>query len=162
MTTEKVNISLYQQAKAGLNSLIIQTSLVSLGLTAMLILTGGNPPGWMVSTSFFLGIGFVAWSEQKRQSELEVSEIKKAEKSRLVKAIKSQRQSEQNLQNADLAGADLESANLVRAILLDADLSGTILETANVQKAIFVNSYGINEELKLDLIKREAVFQDTT
>lgn len=83
MTLRKPQITLYKQAKAGLKSLLIQTAQVSLGLIAMLVLTGGNPPGWIVSASFFLGIGFVAWSERKRQSKLEVDR----KKLRLMKNI---------------------------------------------------------------------------
>ena len=69
MTSSKPNITLYQQAKAGLKSLFVQTAQVSIGLIIMLVVTGGNPPGWLVSTSFFFGVGFVAWSENKRQSK---------------------------------------------------------------------------------------------
>ena len=71
MTSDKPNITLYQQAKAGLKSLFVQTAQVSIGLIIMLLATGGNPPGWLVSTSFFFGVSFVAWSENKRQSEFE-------------------------------------------------------------------------------------------
>jgi hypothetical protein len=80
MTSGKAQISLYKQSKEGLRSLFVQTTQVSIGLGLMLILTGGNPPGWLVSASFFVGIGFVALSESKRQSELEKSEEKSESK----------------------------------------------------------------------------------
>ena len=55
--------SLEEQAKASLNSLFVQTAQVSLALVLMLVLTGGNPPGWLVTLFFFLGIAFVTWKE---------------------------------------------------------------------------------------------------
>ena len=67
MTSGETKITLYKQAKEGLKSLFVQTAQVSTGLIVMLIITGGNPPGWLVSTSFLFGVGFVAWSENKRQ-----------------------------------------------------------------------------------------------
>lgn len=70
MTSGKPKITLYKQAKKGLKSLFVQTAQVSAGLIVMLIVTGGNPPGWLVSTSFLFGVGFVAWSENKRQINL--------------------------------------------------------------------------------------------
>ncbi len=68
---DRRKISLYEEAKAGFSSLIKQTVAVFVGLLLMLLLTGGNPPGWVVALSFFGGIGFVAWSENKRLTELE-------------------------------------------------------------------------------------------
>ena len=136
MTVSKNSITLYKQAKAGLKSLCIQTFQVSLGLIAMLVLTGGNPPGWMVSTSFFLGIGFVAWSENKRQSELEII-IQKEEVVSLAKKNKSKSYAQKNLQDADLRGANLidvylRGANLIDADLIGADLSGADLSGADL------------------------------
>jgi hypothetical protein len=80
MTSNKAQISLYKQSKEGLKSLFVQTTQVSIGLGLMLILTAGNPPGWLVSASFFVGIGFVAWSESKRQSEFDPREEKSESK----------------------------------------------------------------------------------
>ncbi|MGK7876595.1 MAG: pentapeptide repeat-containing protein [Xenococcaceae cyanobacterium] len=62
-------ISLYQEVKTGLSSLVKQTAQVFVGLVVMLLLTGGNPPGFIVALSFCLGVGFVAWSEKKRLEE---------------------------------------------------------------------------------------------
>jgi hypothetical protein len=59
-------ISLYDEAKAGLNSLVKQTAQVGVGLLGMLLLTGGNPPALTVGLSVVGGIAFVAWSEEKR------------------------------------------------------------------------------------------------
>ncbi|MGI2907653.1 hypothetical protein [Tolypothrix sp. VBCCA 56010] len=64
--TSRKHISLYEEAKAGLNSLVKQTAMVGAGFLAMLLLTGGNPPGFVVGLSVCLGIAFVAWSERKR------------------------------------------------------------------------------------------------
>ncbi|WP_293341326.1 hypothetical protein [Microcoleus sp. CAWBG58] len=59
-------ISLYDEAEAGLNSLVKQTAQVGVGLLGMLLLTGGNPPALTVGLSVLGGIAFVAWSEEKR------------------------------------------------------------------------------------------------
>ena len=59
-------ISLYEEAEAGLNSLVKQTAQVGAGLLGMLLLTGGNPPALTVGLSVIGGIAFVAWSEEKR------------------------------------------------------------------------------------------------
>jgi len=59
-------ISLYEEAEAGLNSLVNQTAQVGVGLLGMLLLTGGNPPALTVGLSVVGGIAFVAWSEEKR------------------------------------------------------------------------------------------------
>ncbi|MEM7592041.1 MAG: pentapeptide repeat-containing protein [Cyanobacteria bacterium P01_A01_bin.83] len=71
MTSGKPNITLHLQAKAGLKSLFVQTAQVSLGLIILLVATRGNPPRWLVYAGFFFGVGFVAWSENKRQSKFE-------------------------------------------------------------------------------------------
>jgi hypothetical protein len=59
-------ISLYEEAEAGLKSLVKQTAHVGVGLLGMLLLTGGNPPALTVGLSVIGGIAFVAWSEEKR------------------------------------------------------------------------------------------------
>ncbi|MEG4291578.1 hypothetical protein Q5692_27995 [Microcoleus sp. C2C3] len=59
-------ISLYEEAEAGLKSLVKQTAQVGAGLLGMLLLTGGNPPALTVGLSVVGGIAFVAWSEEKR------------------------------------------------------------------------------------------------
>jgi uncharacterized protein YjbI with pentapeptide repeats len=59
-------ISLYEEAEAGLTSLVKQTAQVGVGLLGMLLLTGGNPPALTVGLSVVGGIAFVAWSEEKR------------------------------------------------------------------------------------------------
>jgi uncharacterized protein YjbI with pentapeptide repeats len=152
MTSSKTQISLYKQSKEGLKSLFVQTTQVSIGLGLMLILTGGNPPGWLVSASFFVGIGFVAWSESKRQSELEKS--KSTLSTELTKLINLDRyfqiaklregvtswnqwreqnsQIRPNLRGAELNNAYLSYANLIRADLSYAKLSDTKLNYANL------------------------------
>ena len=80
--------------------------------------------------------------------------------------------SDANLRGADLRGADLSGAILRRAflsgaILSDANLSGADLSDANlsaaeVKKAIFIDATGITPEQKQDLIRRGAIFGDTS
>lgn len=59
-------ISLYQEAGDGLVSLFQQTAQVFIGLLLLIVLTGGNPPGFLVGFSFVAGIIFVAFKENKR------------------------------------------------------------------------------------------------
>jgi len=66
-----------------------------------------------------------------------------------------------NLLFANLSGADLSGANLSGANLSDADLSGANLSGIQVEKTRFSDNLGITEELKKDLIKRGAIFDDS-
>ncbi|MFB2975955.1 DUF6232 family protein [Microseira sp. BLCC-F43] len=91
-------ISLYDEAKAGFSSLVQQTAQVGLGLLVILLLTGGNPPGFIVALSFFGGIGFVAWREKQRLSQTEQLPEEQPDRSRSVDVDKQQfTQSEQSL-----------------------------------------------------------------
>ncbi|NER25434.1 MAG: pentapeptide repeat-containing protein [Symploca sp. SIO1C2] len=80
------------------------------------------------------------------------------------------------LNDANLIGADLIDTNLIGADLIDtnligADLSGANLSSTNlsgadligvqVHRARFEGSVGIPEEIKLDLIRRGAIFEDS-
>ncbi|MCU0546334.1 MAG: hypothetical protein MUE44_29905 [Oscillatoriaceae cyanobacterium Prado104] len=65
-SVNRKQISLYEEARSGLNSLVKQTAQVGVGLLGMLLLTGGNPPALTVGLSVVGGIAFVAWSEEKR------------------------------------------------------------------------------------------------
>jgi hypothetical protein len=62
-----------------------------------------------------------------------------------------------NLRRADLSRANLREADLWGANLIEADLSG-----ADVKNAIFINATGITPEQKQDLIRRGAIFGDTS
>lgn len=68
-------VSLYEEAKAGLSSLIQQTVTVFIGFAIMLLITGGTPSSLVVALSFCLGTAFVAWSEQKRIKELRATNL---------------------------------------------------------------------------------------
>ncbi|NUN64031.1 hypothetical protein HCU40_04520 [Pseudanabaena biceps] len=63
-------VSLYEEAKNGLSSLVWQTATVFVGFIFMLLLTGGNPSSFAITLSFVLGIAFVAWREQNRFTKL--------------------------------------------------------------------------------------------
>jgi hypothetical protein len=63
-------VSLYEEAKNGLSSLVWQTATVFVGFIFMLLLTGGNPSSFAITLSFILGIAFVAWREQLRVTKL--------------------------------------------------------------------------------------------
>jgi uncharacterized protein YjbI with pentapeptide repeats len=73
--------------------------------------------------------------------------------------------SEANLTRANLSCTDLTRANFSRANLSDADLTGAnlsqiILDGAIVTNTQFKNNEGMTEELRLDLERRGASFQD--
>jgi uncharacterized protein YjbI with pentapeptide repeats len=75
--------------------------------------------------------------------------------------------SKANLSVANLSGAFLRGAILSGAILSGAILSGAILSWANlsgaeVKNAIFIDATGITPEQKQDLIRRGAIFGDTS
>lgn len=68
-------ITLYEEAKAGLGSLVQQTATVFIGFAVMLLVTGGAPSGFVVGLSFCLGTAFVAWSEQRRMTRMRVRSL---------------------------------------------------------------------------------------
>ena len=157
-------ISLYEEAEAGLKSLVKQTAQVGAGLLGMLLLTGGNPPALTVGLSVIGGIAFVAWSEEKRltkfyarQSQLKhnpviASETKQSqlpnssESESLANDIKQileagtnnlselVRQAGLN-PHEDLAGADLSSVKGVGCKLSRFNLSGADLDHADLSRA---------------------------
>ncbi|OPF15579.1 hypothetical protein B1L04_24205 [Microcystis aeruginosa KW] len=67
-----------------------------------------------------------------------------------------------NLSGADLWGANLIEADLRGAFLSEANLSEAILSGAKVENAIFIGATGITPEQKQDLIRRGAIFGDTS
>jgi uncharacterized protein YjbI with pentapeptide repeats len=74
---------------------------------------------------------------------------------------------EADLRKANLREANLSEANLIGAILREANLSGANLSDANlsgadVENAIFINATAITPEQKQDLIRRGAIFGDTS
>jgi hypothetical protein len=79
MISNRKNVSLFEEAKAGFRSLIEQTITVFVGFIVMLIVTGGLPSAYVIAGSFCGGIIFVAWSEQERlkilRSGLEIVNI---------------------------------------------------------------------------------------
>jgi uncharacterized protein YjbI with pentapeptide repeats len=282
-------ISLYEEAIAGIRSLAKQTTFVFVSLLIMLVLTGGAPSGFVMSLSFFLGVVSVAFLEKQRVTNLkgksasitdsrssiqsvDISEdygtVTKSNESvligdgerqlifsgsgrlprfvekdadlsfadlggrdlssedlsainlsyanlngailggsvltrtnlsnaqmrgaSLVSAVLSKANLSRanlrgaelinailigaNLSNADLSGANLSEANLREANLSNTDLSGANLNEANlkeanlsnanltrtdVKSAQFQKSLGISNEMKLDLIQRGAVFEDS-
>ena len=61
----------------------------------------------------------------------------------------------------NLRGANLFGANLSRARLNEADLFGADLSEVNVRYARFANNLGISEALKIELINKGAIFDDS-
>lgn len=69
-----------------------------------------------------------------------------------------------DLSDTDLSGADLSRAYLSGANLSEAylsNLSGANLSGAEVQYARFGRNLGTSDSMKLDLIKRGAIFEDS-
>ncbi len=157
-------ISLYEEAEAGLKSLVKQTAQVAAGLLGMLLLTGGNPPALTVGLSVVGGIAFVAWSEEKRltkfyarQSQLKhnpvlASETKQSqlpnssESESLANDIKQIREADTNNlselvkqaglnPHEDLSGADLRSVKGVGCKLSRFNFSGADLDHADFSRA---------------------------
>jgi uncharacterized protein YjbI with pentapeptide repeats len=115
-------ISLYEEAEAGLNSLVKQTAQVGAGLLGMLLLTGGNPPALTVGLSVVGGIAFVAWSEEKRltkfyarQSQF-LSRVKRS-KTQIILSLQVENERQSQLPNSS------ESESLANDIkqILEAD-----------------------------------------
>jgi len=146
------NISLYEEAKAELISLIKQTALVGVGFLVMLLLTGGYPPAFVMGLSVCLGIVFVAWSEKKRikdskESYIPVEDIQEDnDKSRLIQEILTEVSIGRDLKDTNLSGADLSRADLIYAKLSRANLSGANLSGADLSRAdlIYANLSGAN------------------
>ncbi len=157
-------ISLYEEAEAGLNSLVKQTAQVGVGLLGMLLLTGGNPPALTVGLSVVGGIAFVAWSEEKRltkfyarQSQLKhdpviASEtnqsqlLNSSESESLANGIKQILEADTNNlselvkqaglnPDEDLAGADFSRVKAVGCKLSRFNLSGADLDNADLSRA---------------------------
>jgi uncharacterized protein YjbI with pentapeptide repeats len=131
-------ISIYEEAEAGLKSLVKQTAQVGAGLLGMLLLTGGNPPALTVGLSVVGGIAFVAWSEEKRltkfyarQARHYIKQILEADTDNLSELV---RQAGLN-PDADLAGADLRSVKGIGCNLSRFNLSGADLDNADLSRA---------------------------
>ncbi|MCF2150364.1 pentapeptide repeat-containing protein [Desmonostoc muscorum LEGE 12446] len=159
--TTRHQISLYEEAKTGLHSLVKQTAQVGAGFLIMLLVTGGKPPALTLTLSCIAGIGFVAWSEEKRITKQRVmaknfvtkeeipeqfKRLLKTETNNFLELVKS---AELN-PSEDLVGADLtktkatgcnfrgfnfSGANFSEADWSRADLSNTNLSRANLRSA---------------------------
>ena len=70
VSINRKKISLYEEAKNGISSLVWQTATVFVGFIFMLLLTVGNPSSFAITIIFILGIAFVAWREQNRVTKL--------------------------------------------------------------------------------------------
>jgi hypothetical protein len=171
--TSRKQISLYQEAKAGLNSLVQQTAQVGVGFLVMLLLTGGNPPAFTVGLSVIAGIGFVAWSEEKRRTkrrltskipvlqeeiQQQVKLLLEADTENLSELIKSAGLNPfADLVGANLVGVkgvgcnlngfNLSAADLSEADLSRADLSGANLKNAKLRSVKLSRAYLVSADL---------------
>ena len=69
---DNTNISFIQNTKANLISLFKQTIQVFIGLILMLLLTGGNPPVFIITLSVIIGIIFVALSQIEKIENISI------------------------------------------------------------------------------------------
>ncbi|NER91524.1 NACHT domain-containing protein [Moorena sp. SIO3A2] len=76
---KREEMSLYEEAKAGLSSLFWQIAQVFTSLLVIFLFAGGHPAGWLVTTCFIVGIVFVFWRENKRTKD-ELGEHKQISK----------------------------------------------------------------------------------
>jgi hypothetical protein len=163
ISNSRQQISLYQEAKAGFNSLVKQTAQVSVGFLVMLLLTAGKPSAFAVALSCVAGIGFVAWSEKKRLTQQQVTSeqkkidlllklLQKAKTDNFSDLVKSSELNPaEDFAGANLAGVtgvacnlsgfNLSNADLSAADLSRADLSDTNLRCANLQSAQLNRAY---------------------
>jgi hypothetical protein len=151
-------VSLFEEAKAGLSSLVQQTSSVFVGFVIMLLITGGAPSSFALSFSFCIGTIFIAWTEQERIKKLSESNLsihpddvsidlhneppsrhldlqEKLEKHQHWLTTGGKEGERFEAINADLSEANLSGANLSEANLSEANLSGANLSGANLSGA---------------------------
>ncbi|WP_017327663.1 hypothetical protein [Synechococcus sp. PCC 7336] len=85
--TSRKKVTLYEEAKAGLSSLVRQTTTVFIGFVFVLLITGGAPSSFVVALSFFIGTAFVSWNEQKRIFDLRSAEDKTSSDSKAARTL---------------------------------------------------------------------------
>ncbi|MBW4563076.1 MAG: pentapeptide repeat-containing protein [Mojavia pulchra JT2-VF2] len=152
----RYQMSLDQEAKFGLNSLLKQTAQVGIGFLAMLLLTGGNPPALTMMLSCAAGISFVTWSEQKRltkqriitempipreEIQEQVKQLLQADTENLSELVKTAGLNPledfvgANLVGVKGVGCNFSGFNLNGVQLGEADLSRANLSDANLSHA---------------------------
>ncbi len=170
-------ISLYEEAKAGLSSLVKQTAQVGAGFLVMLLLTGGQPLAYIVGFSFVGGVAFVAWSEHKRLTkpnmpfsatiykpyeqiiEDQIKRIIEAEKDNFYELVKNE-----DLDPAeDFAGANLVGVIGVGCNMRSFNFSGTDLSEADLSRADMREAKLMNAKLiRAKLIRADLSRADLT
>jgi uncharacterized protein YjbI with pentapeptide repeats len=176
--TSRQTLSIYEEAKASLHSLIKQTVQVGVAFLIVLLLTGGNPPDFTIILCFISGVGFVAWSEKKHitqqreaaekviskeKLQLQIKHLLEANIGNLAELLKtSGLNPEEDLIGANLfnikgvgvnlRGFNLSHANLIAADLRRADLSRANLRNANLQQANLNRAYLVNTDLSHALL----------
>jgi hypothetical protein len=150
-STNQQRISLYKEAKTGLDSLLQQTGQIGVCLLIILVITAGNPPLFTVILSVILGICFIAQKEEKRltkqrlfkereEIQKQVKQILEADTENLSELIKTAGFNPlidfigANLFAVKGIGCNLSGYNFSKADLSEADLSRTDLSAANLIK----------------------------
>jgi hypothetical protein len=95
-------LNLYEEAKAGLFSLVQQTGSVFIGFVLMLLFAGGAPSSFVIALSFCLGTAFVAWSEQKRVRNLKAVDSSIPPKESETASIVTEERSNKNSSTLDI------------------------------------------------------------
>jgi len=178
-------ISLYEESKAGLSSLVKETAQVGAGFLVMLLLTGGQPLAYTVGLSFVGGVAFVAWSEHKRLTKLniplsattsalselpiedQIKSIIETEKDTFSELVKTagldpaEDFAGANLVGVNGVGCHLSSFNFSGTDLSEADLSRADMKYANLMNAKLIRAKLIRADLsRADLTKAQLMDAD--
>ena len=126
-------IGSFEPTKNRFSSLVKPTAKVGSVSLIMLLLTGANPPGWVVGLTLALAIPLVA-KRKKNKIENPQELLKK------TKDFAGANLMEVNLSNANLRNVDLIDANLSGADLSNADLRYANLRIADLGNANLTNA----------------------
>ncbi|NCS15144.1 MAG: pentapeptide repeat-containing protein [Microcystis aeruginosa G13-12] len=154
----KANLSKANLSGANLRGAILSWAILSWANLSRAILSGANLIGANLSGANLIGANL---------SDADLIGANLSDADLIGANLSDANLSDADLRGADLRGADLSDANLREADLREADLrganlSGADLSGANVKNAIFIDATGITPEQKQDLIRRGAIFGDTS
>lgn len=145
-------ISLYQEAKEGLITLLARLGKLSIAWIVMLLITGGNPSALILGLTVLGSGSFVAWSEYQRLSMRErktpslnlqeiLDSILQSETDNFAQLAQQQGLNPQSdfvgsdLRGIDGRGCDFRNWNFSQAELSEAQLSDAHLEQVSLSEA---------------------------
>jgi len=158
---------------ANLSGAILRKAILRKAILRRAILSEADLSGADLRMAYLRGAD-LSWVDLRR-ADLSEADLSDADLSDAI--LIEANLSKANLSGANLSGADLRKANLSKARLSaallkrwpagvgklsKARLSGANLSGADVKNAIFIGATGITREQKQDLIRRGAIFGDTS